>query len=122
MKIAYYLPSLQAPGGIERIVTFKANYFAEHFDIAQNIIVEKLTGRGCKFLAEPNGTKTYVTAALQCPEIQTMTAQAGAITPVSYTHLCHRKHEQRKNRKRICGALQKPSQSLSLNDLKNKQQ
>jgi hypothetical protein len=26
MKIAYYLPSLQAPGGIERIVTFKANY------------------------------------------------------------------------------------------------
>ena len=34
----------------------------------------------------------------------------------------HRKHEQRKNRKRICGALQKPSQSLSLNDLKNKQQ
>ena len=32
MKIAYYLPSLQAPGGIERIVTFKANYFAEHFE------------------------------------------------------------------------------------------
>ena len=31
MKIAYYLPSLQAPGGIERIVTFKANYFAENF-------------------------------------------------------------------------------------------
>lgn len=56
----------------------------EHFDIAQNIIVEKLTGRGCKFLAEPNGNKTYVTAALQCPEIQTMTAQAGAITLYPY--------------------------------------
>lgn len=32
MKIVYYLPSLYAPGGLERIVTFKANYFAEHFD------------------------------------------------------------------------------------------
>lgn len=32
MKIAYYLPSLQAPGGLERIITSKANYFAEHFD------------------------------------------------------------------------------------------
>lgn len=28
MKIAYYLPSLYAPGGLERIITFKANYFA----------------------------------------------------------------------------------------------
>lgn len=32
MKIVYYLPSLQAPGGLERVVTFKANYFAEHFE------------------------------------------------------------------------------------------
>ncbi len=32
MKIVYYLPSLVASGGIERIITFKANYFAEHFD------------------------------------------------------------------------------------------
>lgn len=32
MRIVYYLPSLYAPGGLERIVTFKANYFAEHFD------------------------------------------------------------------------------------------
>lgn len=30
MKIVYYLPSLYAPGGLERIITFKANYFAEH--------------------------------------------------------------------------------------------
>lgn len=30
MKIVYYLPSLEAPGGLERVVTFKANYFAEH--------------------------------------------------------------------------------------------
>lgn len=32
MRIVYYLPSLYAPGGLERIITFKANYFAEHFD------------------------------------------------------------------------------------------
>ena len=30
MKIVYYLPSLYTPGGLERIITFKANYFAEH--------------------------------------------------------------------------------------------
>lgn len=32
MKIVYYLPSLYAPGGLERIITFKANYLAEHFE------------------------------------------------------------------------------------------
>ena len=30
MNIAYYLPSLSTPGGLERIITFKANYFAEN--------------------------------------------------------------------------------------------
>ena len=28
MKIVYYLPSLEAPGGLEHIITYKANYFA----------------------------------------------------------------------------------------------
>lgn len=32
MKIVYYLPSLYAPGGLERIITFKANYFAEQME------------------------------------------------------------------------------------------
>ena len=32
MRIVYYLPSLYAPGGLERIITFKANYFAEHLE------------------------------------------------------------------------------------------
>ncbi|WP_321332112.1 glycosyltransferase family 4 protein [uncultured Bacteroides sp.] len=31
MKIMYYLPSLHTPGGLERIITFKANYFAENY-------------------------------------------------------------------------------------------
>lgn len=39
MKIVYYLPSLYAPGGLERIITFKANYFAEHFNDYEIIIV-----------------------------------------------------------------------------------
>lgn len=32
MKIVYYLPSLYTPGGLERIVTFKANYLAEQLE------------------------------------------------------------------------------------------
>lgn len=31
MKILYYLPSLYPSGGLERIIIFKANYFATHF-------------------------------------------------------------------------------------------
>lgn len=50
----------------------------KHYAIAQNIILEKLSGRGCKMLAEPNGNKTYVQAAQAYPAIQTMTAQADA--------------------------------------------
>ncbi len=39
MKIVYYLPSLHAPGGLERIITFKANYFAEHFENYEVFVV-----------------------------------------------------------------------------------
>lgn len=39
MKIVYYLPSLYAPGGLERIITFKANYLAEHNDDYQVYII-----------------------------------------------------------------------------------
>lgn len=49
----------------------------EHYAIAQDSILKRLSGRGCKMLAEPNGNKTYVTAAMEYPDIQTMTAQAG---------------------------------------------
>lgn len=50
-----------------------------HYEIAHQIIQEKLSGRGCKMLAEPNGNKAYVTAAQQYAPIQTMTAQAGTV-------------------------------------------
>ena len=46
-----------------------------HFVIAQTIIQSKLSGRGCKTLAEPNGNKTYIEAANQYDPIQTMVAQ-----------------------------------------------
>lgn len=44
MKIVYYLPSLYAPGGLERIITFKANYFAEHFEGYELYIVTSEQG------------------------------------------------------------------------------
>ena len=31
IKIAYCIPSLYYPSGMERVLTFKANYFTEHF-------------------------------------------------------------------------------------------
>ena len=50
----------------------------EHYKKAQEITLTKLLGRGCKMLAEPNGNKTYVTAAQAYDPILTMTAQIGA--------------------------------------------
>ncbi len=49
----------------------------QHYGAVQTLILDKLSGRGCKFLAEPNGNKTYVVAAQSYAPIQTMTAQAG---------------------------------------------
>ncbi|MDR1671859.1 MAG: glycosyltransferase family 4 protein [Bacteroidales bacterium] len=45
MKIAYYLPSLYISGGIERIITLKANYFAEQFGYETVIITSEQQGR-----------------------------------------------------------------------------
>lgn len=47
----------------------------KHYALSQQIILNKLSGRGCKTLAEPNGNKTYPRAALDYPAIQIMTAQ-----------------------------------------------
>lgn len=51
----------------------------EHFPIAQNIIQEKLNNRVCKMLAEPNGEKVYIKAAMNYPLIKTITAQSEAL-------------------------------------------
>lgn len=56
----------------------------KHFAIAQQITQQALAGRRVKFLAEPNGNKTYLAAAMQFPDIQTMTAQSGASILIPY--------------------------------------
>lgn len=46
MKIAYYLPSLHTAGGLERIITSKANYFADNFkDYSVTIVTSEQMGR-----------------------------------------------------------------------------
>jgi len=55
-----------------------------HYNIAQSIINNKLSGRVCKVLAEPNGNKTYIAAANNYAPIRIMTAQAGAETLYPY--------------------------------------
>ena len=56
----------------------------KHFGFAQQITQQALAGRRLKFLAEPNGNKTYLAAAMQFPDIQTMTAQSGASVLIPY--------------------------------------
>lgn len=54
MKIVYYLPSLHTPGGLERIITFKANYFAEHFDdYSVTIVTSEQVGNAPYFPLSP---------------------------------------------------------------------
>ena len=42
------------------------------------MIREKLNNRTCKMLAEPNGDKNYIKAALRYDKIRTLCAQSGA--------------------------------------------
>lgn len=54
MRIVYYLPSLYAPGGLERIITFKANYLAEHFEGYEvYIVTSEQVGRKPHFSLSP---------------------------------------------------------------------
>ena len=54
---------------------YNTNMLINHYSIAQNEIIGHLNGRGCKTLAEPNGNKTYIEAAFNFTDIQTMTSQ-----------------------------------------------
>ena len=47
----------------------------KHFKIAQEIILDKLSGRGVKVLAEPNGNHIYLEAGKDYVPIRVMTAQ-----------------------------------------------
>lgn len=54
MRIVYYLPSLYAPGGLERIITFKANYLAEHFkEYEVYIVTSEQVGKKPYFALSP---------------------------------------------------------------------
>lgn len=55
------------------------NALIKQYPNAQDSILKHLNGRGCKTLAEPDGNKAYVTAALEYPPIQTMVAQVGTV-------------------------------------------
>jgi len=63
---------------------YNVDSLIKHFDLAQQITKKKLNGRNIKFLAEPNGNKTYLQAAFKFPAIQTMTAQTGADKLIPY--------------------------------------
>ena len=39
MKIVYCVPALYLEGGVERVLTLKANYFAEHYGYDITIIL-----------------------------------------------------------------------------------
>lgn len=45
MKIVYYLPSLYMSGGLERIITLKANYFADYLGYEVTILTSEQQGK-----------------------------------------------------------------------------
>ena len=45
LKIAYCIPALYYPSGMERVLTLKANYFAEHFGYEIHIILTDGKGK-----------------------------------------------------------------------------
>ena len=45
MKIAYCIPALYYPSGMERVLTLKANYFAEVFGYEIHIILTDGKGK-----------------------------------------------------------------------------
>ena len=48
-KICYCAPALYSAGGVERVVSFKASYFAEVYNYDVTIIVTEGKGRNCFF-------------------------------------------------------------------------
>lgn len=49
-----------------------------HFEKSQEIVLDKLNGRGVKFLVEPNGNKNYINAGRRYPPLQIFTSTSGA--------------------------------------------
>lgn len=45
LKIVYLTPALYMAGGVERVLTLKANYFAEHFGYDITVILTEGKGK-----------------------------------------------------------------------------
>lgn len=48
-KIVYCTPALYMSGGVERVLTLKANYFAEHYGYDVTIILTEGKGKPCAY-------------------------------------------------------------------------
>ena len=48
-KIVYCTPALYMAGGVERVLTLKANYFAEHYDYDITIILTERKDKPCAY-------------------------------------------------------------------------
>ena len=53
-KIVFCTPALYSTGGVERVVSYKASYFAEQLGYDVTIIVTEGKGRACYFLLSDN--------------------------------------------------------------------
>ena len=74
MKIVYYLPSLYISGGLERIITFKANYFAEHLKDSEVYIIT----------SEQNNNEPYFKVS---PQIKLIDINVLIDTPINQNKL-----------------------------------
>jgi hypothetical protein len=61
--------------GVHSISVSNEDSIHDHMVVAQSIIRDKLNGRGCKVLAEPDGNKAYLRAGMKFSDIRIMTAQ-----------------------------------------------
>ena len=49
IKILYITPALYSAGGVERIISYKANYFADVYGFCVTIIMTEGNGKDCFF-------------------------------------------------------------------------
>lgn len=57
--------------------TNRPDSILRHLGLSQEIILDRLAGRGCKMLAEPDGNKTYVAAAMSYGPVRSIAVQSG---------------------------------------------
>ena len=54
MRVVYYLPSLYIAGGLERVITGKANYLADQLGYEVTILTSEQQGRETYYPLSPN--------------------------------------------------------------------